>query len=159
LTLQILYLIDVLAPRSPDPLIELAGLKGNREQAARHLLRTFRVVSMMEQADEGAEAPAEDDRVIDQALELLMGTLEERDHLDELIGRVARNWRVERMAIVDRNIMRVSTFELLYVPAVPAKVAINEGIELAKRFGTAESGAFVNGILDKVRQDQKQEEA
>jgi N utilization substance protein B len=114
---------------------------------------------MMEQADEGAEAPAEDDRVIDQALELLMGTLEERDHLDELIGRVARNWRVERMAIVDRNIMRVSTFELLYVPAVPAKVAINEGIELAKRFGTAESGAFVNGILDKVRQDQKQEEA
>jgi N utilization substance protein B len=69
--------------------------------------------------------------------------------IDELLGRVSRNWRLERMARVDRNLLRLAIFELKFSADVPAKVAINEAIEIAKRYGTAESPAFVNGVLDR----------
>ena len=73
-----------------------------------------------------------------------------RDELDELIAQVSRTWRVERMARVDRNILRMATFELKHLPEIPARVALNEAIELAKRFGTAEAPVFINGLLDSV---------
>ena len=73
--------------------------------------------------------------------------------IDESIGEASRNWRLERMSRVDRNILRLATSELLYSIDVPAKVAINEAVELAKQFGTSESPAFVNGILDRVAQN------
>lgn len=75
-----------------------------------------------------------------------------RTHLEEidaLITRASRNWRIERMARVDRNLLRLALGELKYSRDVPGKVAINEAIEIAKRYGTAESPAFVNGILDR----------
>ena len=70
--------------------------------------------------------------------------------LDALIGTYATNWKVSRMPIIDRNILRMGCFELLQVPEVPAKVTLNEAIELAKSFGDEEASKFVNGILDKV---------
>ena len=70
--------------------------------------------------------------------------------IDELIAGASRNWRIERMSRVDRNILRLGACELVAFPDVPVKVVINEAVELAKRFGTAESSAFVNGVLDRV---------
>jgi len=74
-------------------------------------------------------------------------------HLAELDGKIsecATNWQIERMATVDRNVLRLATFELLFRPDIPPKVAINEAVDLAKKFGDLESGKFVNGILDKI---------
>ena len=70
--------------------------------------------------------------------------------IDELIAAASKNWRIDRMSRVDRNILRLGTCELIGFPDVPVRVVINEAIELAKRFGTAESPAFVNGVLDRV---------
>jgi N utilization substance protein B len=70
--------------------------------------------------------------------------------VDAAITAASRNWRLERMAKVDRNILRLAVGELQNVPETPVKVVINEAVELAKRFGTAESPAFVNGVLDRV---------
>ena len=73
--------------------------------------------------------------------------------LDEMIARCSLNWKVPRMGIVDRNILRLAAFELAFEADVPSRVTLNEGIELAKRYGTEESGAFVNGILDRIAQE------
>ena len=70
--------------------------------------------------------------------------------IDERIASASRNWRIERMARVDRNILRLAVGELLHQAETPVKVVINEAVELAKRFGTAESPAFVNGVLDRI---------
>lgn len=70
--------------------------------------------------------------------------------IDELISQHSTNWKVSRMASVDKNILRMAAFELTDCPEIPVKVTINEAVEIAKRFGSAESGAFVNGILDNI---------
>ena len=74
-----------------------------------------------------------------------------------MISQVAENWRLDRMAAIDRNILRLGAYEMLFRPEIPAKVAINEALELAKRYSTAQSSRFVNGILDRVLQYQIQE--
>ncbi|HNT56375.1 MAG TPA: transcription antitermination factor NusB [Syntrophales bacterium] len=79
---------------------------------------------------------------------LIEGTREHRDAIDERIRGVSSNWSMERMAIVDRNILRMAVFELLYCRDIPPKVAINEAIDLGKEYGTENSGSFINGILD-----------
>ncbi len=83
------------------------------------------------------------------ATQIVTGAMGESEEIDSLITRASRNWRLDRMARVDRNLLRVAAWELAHSTDVPAKVAINEAIEIAKRFGTAESPAFVNGILDR----------
>jgi N utilization substance protein B len=70
--------------------------------------------------------------------------------LDELIAAASKNWRIDRMSRVDRNILRLGACELVAFRDVPVKVVLNEAVELAKRFGTAESSAFVNGVLDRI---------
>ncbi|HNQ87426.1 MAG TPA: transcription antitermination factor NusB [Verrucomicrobiota bacterium] len=82
---------------------------------------------------------------------LIRGTLEHRDEIDAQIQRVARNWDLHRMAVVDRNILRLAIFEMLHREDIPPVVSINEAIDIAKRFSTPDSGKFVNGILDKIR--------
>ncbi len=82
--------------------------------------------------------------------QLYRGTLEHRQEIDAKLAQVAENWSVERMAAVDRNILRLGAFELLFAADTPPKVAIDEAVELAKRYGSADSPAFVNGILDKL---------
>jgi N utilization substance protein B len=83
---------------------------------------------------------------------LIAGVREHQPRIDELIKEVAENWRLDRMAAIDRNILRLGAYEVLFCPEVPAKVAINEALELAKRYSTAQSSRFVNGILDRVLQ-------
>lgn len=83
---------------------------------------------------------------------LVRGTIEKREEIDRRITEAAEHWRIERMAVVDRNILRMATWEMEFRKEdVPPKVAINEAIELAKRFSTEQSGAFVNGVLDRVK--------
>ena len=81
---------------------------------------------------------------------LVSGTLEHRDALDALISRQADHWRLMRMPIVDRNILRMALFELLHEPETPRPVVIDEALEIAKRFSTPRSSQFINGILDGV---------
>ena len=84
------------------------------------------------------------------ALRLVQGTHENRSEIDAMIQGVAQNWSIARMAVVDRNVLRLATFELLHCHDIPPKVAINEAIELGKRYSGQNSGAFINGILDKI---------
>jgi transcription antitermination protein NusB len=88
---------------------------------------------------------------------LIAGVKEHQARIDSMISLVAENWRLDRMAAIDRNILRLGAYEMLFLPEVPAKVAINEALELAKRYSTAQSSRFVNGILDRVLQFQVQE--
>ena len=82
--------------------------------------------------------------------ELVLGVWENKGNLDTLIRQASRNWRIERMSRVDRNILRVAVFEVLYVGDIPPKVSIDEAVELGKKYGTDDSGAFVNGVLDHI---------
>lgn len=84
------------------------------------------------------------------ARDLARSAMEHLPAVDEIIAGASKNWRLDRMARVDRNILRLAACELKYFLDMPVKVVINEAVELAKRFGTAESPAFVNGILDRV---------
>jgi N utilization substance protein B len=84
------------------------------------------------------------------ARELVAAAVARAAELDELITSSSKNWRIDRMSRVDRNILRLGACELLAFRDVPTKVVINEAVELAKRFGTAESSAFVNGVLDRI---------
>ena len=84
------------------------------------------------------------------ARELVAAAAARAAEVDELIASASKNWRIDRMSRVDRNILRLGACELLAFRDVPVKVVINEAVELAKRFGTAESSAFVNGVLDRI---------
>ncbi|PWT92232.1 MAG: transcription antitermination factor NusB [Acidobacteria bacterium] len=90
--------------------------------------------------------------IIDYASHLILGTLSRRKDIDALIAEHSNNWKIGRMAVTDRNILRLGTFELLEEPTVPSKVVINEAIEIAKKFGSSDSATFVNGILDSIHQ-------
>ncbi|OAQ20188.1 transcription antitermination factor NusB [Thermosulfurimonas dismutans] len=84
------------------------------------------------------------------ARELTEGVIRHLEKIDEVIQRYSEHWRLERMSVTDRNILRLATYELLFRPDIPPKVSINEAVELAKEFGTEDSPAFVNGILDAI---------
>jgi N utilization substance protein B len=93
---------------------------------------------------------AEEGETLEFTGDLVRGVVRELEALDEKIRAASQNWRLERMARVDRNILRLATFELLHVPSVPRRVSLNEAVELGKRFGAEDSAAFVNGILDRI---------
>jgi N utilization substance protein B len=82
--------------------------------------------------------------------QLVKGIVEYRPVLDQRISEAAKNWSLERMTAVDISILRMACFELCYMPDIPARVTMNEAIEIAKRYGTKESPSFVNGLLDKI---------
>jgi N utilization substance protein B len=84
---------------------------------------------------------------------LIRGTLEHRDQLDEEIKGHAKNWDLHRMAVVDRNILRLAIFEMRYREDIPPVVSINEAVDIAKKYSTQDSGKFVNGVLDKIRSE------
>ncbi|MDZ7815429.1 MAG: transcription antitermination factor NusB [Planctomycetota bacterium] len=84
---------------------------------------------------------------------LVTGVREQQEKIDEIISENAENWSINRMAPVDRNVIRMATFEMLKCDDIPNRVAINEAINLAKKFGGDKSGAFVNSVLDKIRGD------
>ena len=82
--------------------------------------------------------------------QLVLGVSEHRKLIDRLIRKSSKNWRLERMSHVDRNILRLGVYELLYQKDIPHKVTIDEAVELGKKYGTEESGSFINGILDNI---------
>ena len=85
--------------------------------------------------------------------ELVSGCGSNREEIDDAIRSVSQHWRLERMARVDRNIIRLATYELMRLPDVPPKVTLNEAVELAKRFGNEDSPSFVNGVLNRIASD------
>lgn len=97
-------------------------------------------------------------KVLPFFLELVNGVIREKDQIDTMIERFSSNWKMSRMSCVDRNIMRIAVYEMLYCSDIPLKVSINEAIDVGKKFGTEESGAFINGILDSVRLVLEEEE-
>lgn len=94
-----------------------------------------------------AEATDMDEEICHYATQLVRGVWEQKAKLDNQIQSVATNWTVERMAAIDRNLIRMALYEILHIPDVPYRVAINEAVELAKEYGTTESRRFVNGVL------------
>jgi len=84
---------------------------------------------------------------------LIRGCLEHRAEIDEAIKRHSKNWGLHRMAAVDRNVLRLAIYEMLFREDIPPVVSINEAVDIAKKFSTEDSGKFVNGILDKVRSE------
>jgi N utilization substance protein B len=97
----------------------------------------------------------QDLELLDFARHLLAGVRKNRTELDELLKKTADNWSLERMAVVDRNILRIGAFEMLHADT-PDRVAINEAVELAKRFGAKQSPHFVNGILDRFVKERRE---
>ena len=84
---------------------------------------------------------------------LILGVVEHVEKLDQLIEKYSENWRLERMPVIDRNILRIAAFELQYCDEIPPKVTLNEAIDLGKRYGTEDSGSFINGILDRIQNE------
>ena len=105
-----------------------------------------------------SEAIPENDPALAFGRTRLQGVLSHKAEIDSILQRNAKRWRLDRMASVDRNILRIGAFELCYCPDIPPKVAINEALELAKKFCSGESSAFVNGILDAVLRDKERAE-
>ncbi len=83
-------------------------------------------------------------------LRLINGVCEHKKEIDRHISKNAENWSLNRIAVIDRNILRLAVSELLYCPDVPCKVVIDEAVEIGKRYGSEDSGAFINGVLDKI---------
>jgi N utilization substance protein B len=110
-------------------------------------------------ADEAIAAHAENDQATrlespqaqDFAARLVTGTVSHAGEIDPVVAASAEHWRPERMAIIDRLILRMAVYQMRYMPDVPSSVVINEAIELARRVGGEESGRFVNGVLDAVK--------
>ena len=84
-------------------------------------------------------------------LKLVKGVIQGKGEIDSILERFSDNWKLSRMSCVDRNTMRIAVYELIYCHDIPYKVSINEAIDMGKKFGTKESGAFINGILDSIR--------
>jgi len=85
------------------------------------------------------------------AIELIKGVHSHLAQIDILVRRFSEHWRLERMSTVDRSVLRLAVFEFLYRPDIPTKVSINEAVELGKKFGSEDSGSFINGVLDRIR--------
>lgn len=107
----------------------------------------------VEESEEFIERRILDDELRELARSLYTGAQTDTKEIDKKITAVAENWSVERMAVIDRNLLRLGIYEMLYKADSPPKVIIDEAVELAKRYGTEDSAAFVNGILDKIAND------
>lgn len=89
------------------------------------------------------------------AKDRIIGVLKNRDEIDEIARKHLKNWKLERLNETDKSILRLAIFEMKFDPSVPEKVAINEAVELAKRYGSIESGKFLNGVLDAIMHDKE----
>ncbi len=131
----------------------MGGRRQAREQALQLLYQVDLGQRSLDEAIslfwEDEEEPTPPD-VVEFARILARGASAQRDRIDELISEASINWKIRRMSLVDRNILRIAVFEFIAMDDVPTTVSINEAIELGKRFGTTDSGGFINGILDKI---------
>ena len=124
LALQLLYQLDLHGDRDPHGELEEFWSRHPAEEDVRRFVET-----------------------------LVRGTKQHQTSIDDLISRATEHWSLGRMAIVDRNILRQGVFELLWAPDVPPSVAINEALEVAKKFSTHESSRFINGVLDRIHKE------
>ena len=134
--LQILYQMDVS--------------RGDLDEALDDFWHDRTDLALSDDEKQAIENNKRDPEVRAYTEKLARGTLERLESIDQIIERFAENWELGRMACVDRNILRLSTFEMLHIDEIPIKVAINEAVELAKRYGEEDSSKFVNGILDRI---------
>jgi N utilization substance protein B len=131
------------------------------DEALAHFWQTQRAAAIAEEkgmATWGEETelppPSADEAAMRLFAEpLIRGAIEHRDAVDEQIKKYAKNWELHRIAAVDRNILRLAIYEMLYREDIPPVVSINEAVDIAKKFSTQDSGKFVNGILDKVKSE------
>jgi len=105
-----------------------------------------------------ANEKSEETAVIEFTDILIRGVEANLEKLDSVIQKYATNWRLDRMAVIDKNVLRIAAFELMFSRDIPPKVAINEAIDIAKKYGDKDSGKFVNGILDKISKEGPKEE-
>src|SRR4030066_2340748 len=133
---------------------------GYRRKSREYALQMLYQYDVSHQSAGLADGFWEDKEVLDNIMEfannLVDGVIKNLDKIDDKIRLSASNWSIDRMAVVDRNILRMSIFELFYIKDIPVKVTLNEAIEIAKRFGEEESGSFVNGILDRIVRDHQE---
>jgi len=133
---------------------------GSRRRAREQALQ------LLYQIDSGNEDPEQalglfwddaspDDEGVQFASAVVRGVIEHRERLDAIIEEHSINWKLHRMPCVDRNILRIGVFEFFHCEDIPLMVSINEAIEMGKRFSTGESGAFINGILDKISKNEE----
>jgi N utilization substance protein B len=118
--------------------------------------REYVPVTLDELLDDLEEDPGDQRQYLD---DLIDGITAHREEIDALISERTVGWRFDRLALLDRNILRIGVFELLFYPDVPAEVAIDEAVELAKKYGTDQARAFINGILDRIWKEQCEREA
>lgn len=125
-----------------------------RSQAREHALKILYQVDISKEAYQSVLNNFLDSRVEKSVKEfadiIVTGTMENILHINKVIARCATNWQIKRMAVIDRNILRLATYELLFLENVPPKVSINEAVEIAKKYGDVDSGKFVNGVLDEI---------
>ena len=138
IALQILHQMDV----GGDPQLDADGM------IARYFAHLAPESAPVADEDRAADPAARVDREL--VNELVRGVSQHRAEIDAQLANLSRNWRLERMGIVERNVIRIALFELKHVETVPINVVINEAVELAKRYGTAEGAAFVNGLLERA---------
>lgn len=129
---------------------------GTRRQARELAMQALFYMDMRKDASEemledfcGCFCPSKKSRPF--LIKLVTGVLETKGRIDALVERFSQNWQISRMSCVDRNVMRIAVYEMLYCDDIPPKVSINEAIDIGKKFGTQESGAFINGIMDSIR--------
>ncbi len=111
-------------------------------------------LALSDKEKEAIESDKKDPEVRAYAERLVRGAFQKLEEIDRIIERYAENWEMKRMAFVDRNILRLSTYEICHLEEIPPKVALNEAVELAKRYGEPDSSKFVNGILDKIAKNE-----
>jgi len=131
---------------------------GSRRTSRIHALQILYIADICGMTEQDAAAAIRqdqrsDDRVREFCETLTRGTLAHRDAIDMMIMKYAENWELKRMAAVDRNVLRLASFELVYQPETPVSVIIDEAVEIAKEYSTLDSGKFVNGILDKIKNE------
>ncbi|MBI4244035.1 MAG: transcription antitermination factor NusB [Planctomycetes bacterium] len=127
----------------------------NARCSAIQVLYAFETLEMKDLPDADADKMLEryslSSHLKDFAKQLVLGYVKHKDEIDELISRATYNWNLKRMTPVDRNIIRIATYEMLFEDDIPVPVSINEAIEIAKIYSTRTSGSFVNGVLDSIR--------
>lgn len=152
--LLMLFTVDAGHAKTPDQVIELH---------AQNLRDDDEVIASLISEDDDVEpelgAIRHARRLLtkgphwDFAQRLVRGVMDHAGAIDTLISKYSLNWKVHRMSRVDRNVLRLAAYELTFEPDVPVRATLNEAIEMAKRYGTEESGKFVNGILDRIAQE------
>ena len=139
LALQTLYALDRKKAHDEAPMVN---------EAIAHM-KTWAEEGTEESDEELSKAEAHTD-VQAFAETLIRGVIKNLNAIDGVIGEYSTNWKVPRMALVDRNVLRLAAFELIHLKDIPPRVTLNEAIEVAKRYGSKDSGAFINGILDRI---------